>query len=149
MINAVVGSLSVHLAVHLDEYVAWTEARGRTAHYVYTQRDQIEKILKGCGFTQWREIDARQVEAWLAEQRRQGKLKQWTSNHYLIALKSFCLWMVRQGRPTDYVAYDMKAWWEWYNADHVPFKNEQLAEARMADLIGAPGSDGPGQSSGN
>jgi hypothetical protein len=33
--------------------------------------------------------------------------------------------------------------------EYVPFKNEQLAEARMADQIGAPGSDGPGQSSGN
>jgi hypothetical protein len=42
----------------------------------------------------------------------------------------------------------MKAWWEWYDAEYVPFKNEQLAEARMADQIGAPGSDGPGQSSG-
>ena len=53
------------------------------------------------------------------------------------------------GRPTDHLAYDMKAWWEWYNAEYVPFKNEQLAEARMADQIGAPGSDGPDQSSGN
>ena len=53
------------------------------------------------------------------------------------------------GQSTEHLAYDMKAWWEWYNAEYVPFKNEQLAEARMADQIGAPGSDGPGQSSGN
>jgi hypothetical protein len=53
------------------------------------------------------------------------------------------------GQPTDYLAYDMKAWWEWYNAEYVPFKNEQLAEARLAEQLGAPAADGPGQSSGN
>jgi hypothetical protein len=37
------------------------------------------------------------------------------------------------GRPTEHLAYDMKAWWEWYNAEYVPFKNEQLAQARLAE----------------
>jgi hypothetical protein len=39
------------------------------------------------------------------------------------------------GRPTEYLAYDMKAWWEWYNAEYVPFKNRQIAEARLADQV--------------
>jgi hypothetical protein len=37
------------------------------------------------------------------------------------------------GRPTDHLAYDMKAWWQWYNAEYVPFKNEQLAEQALID----------------
>ena len=53
------------------------------------------------------------------------------------------------GRPTDYLAYDMKAWWQWYNDEYVPFKNEQIAEARMADRRDAPPEPGDGQSSGN
>jgi len=37
------------------------------------------------------------------------------------------------GRPTDHLAYDMKAWWEWYNAEYVPYRNEQLAQRRAAE----------------
>ncbi|MHC5112806.1 MAG: HEAT repeat domain-containing protein [Planctomycetota bacterium] len=29
------------------------------------------------------------------------------------------------GQPTDQMGYDMRAWWEWYNTDYVPFKNRQ------------------------
>jgi hypothetical protein len=37
------------------------------------------------------------------------------------------------GRPTEHLAYDMKAWWEWYNAEYAPFKNRQVAEARLIE----------------
>jgi hypothetical protein len=36
------------------------------------------------------------------------------------------------GGPTDHLGYDMKAWWEWYNAEYVPCRNHQLAEQRAA-----------------
>jgi hypothetical protein len=43
------------------------------------------------------------------------------------------------GRSTEYLAYDMRAWWRWYNDEYVPFKNEQIMEARMArERPGAP-----------
>ncbi|MHC4590967.1 MAG: hypothetical protein ACYTAQ_17015 [Planctomycetota bacterium] len=36
-------------------------------------------------------------------------------------------------RPTDHLGYDMKAWWEWYNAQYVPCRNEQLAQRHAAE----------------
>jgi hypothetical protein len=40
------------------------------------------------------------------------------------------------GQSTEHLAYDMRAWWEWYNAEYVPFKNQQIAEQRAAGLPG-------------
>ncbi len=36
------------------------------------------------------------------------------------------------GQSTEYLGYDMRAWWEWYNGEYVPFKNEQAQLARLA-----------------
>ncbi|MCP3904687.1 MAG: hypothetical protein GY715_13755 [Planctomycetes bacterium] len=33
------------------------------------------------------------------------------------------------GHPTDDMGYDMRAWWEWYNTEYVPFKNRQRERA--------------------
>jgi hypothetical protein len=37
------------------------------------------------------------------------------------------------GQSTENLAYDMRGWWNWYNKEYVPFKNEQLAAARLAE----------------
>lgn len=37
------------------------------------------------------------------------------------------------GQPTDHLGYDVRAWAEWYNDEYVPYKNEQLAIARLAE----------------
>ena len=44
------------------------------------------------------------------------------------------------GRPTDYLGYDINAWWSWYNTQYVPYKNEQ---ARLAKLAEHPGGGEP------
>jgi hypothetical protein len=69
-----------------------------------------------------------------------------TEIHYHLVLMTTHDW----GQPTDHLAYDMRAWWHWYNDEYVPFKNEQIAEARMAGRRDAPPDSGPGgQPSGN
>jgi hypothetical protein len=36
------------------------------------------------------------------------------------------------GQPTEYLSYNVKAWWDWYNNQYVPFKNEQAQKAALA-----------------
>jgi len=39
------------------------------------------------------------------------------------------------GQPTEYLSYNIQAWWDWYNTQYVPYKNEQ---AQKAALSGPP-----------
>jgi hypothetical protein len=36
------------------------------------------------------------------------------------------------GRSTEHLAYDVRRWWEWYNREYVPFRNEQAREAAVS-----------------
>ena len=36
------------------------------------------------------------------------------------------------GQPTEYLSYNVQAWWDWYNNEYVPFKNEQAKRDAMA-----------------
>ena len=42
------------------------------------------------------------------------------------------------GQSTEHLAYNMKAWWTWYNTEYVPFRNEQAAAARLAEQNASP-----------
>ncbi len=37
------------------------------------------------------------------------------------------------GRSTAHFGYDIREWWRWYNAEYLPFKNEQILQARLAE----------------
>lgn len=39
------------------------------------------------------------------------------------------------GQPTDYLGYNIRAWWDWFNTQYVPYKREQ---AQAAELAGQP-----------
>lgn len=35
------------------------------------------------------------------------------------------------GNSTEYLSYNIQAWWDWYNTEFVPFKNEQALKAAL------------------
>ena len=35
------------------------------------------------------------------------------------------------GQSTAHLSYNVQAWWDWYNTQYVPFKNEQTAKAAI------------------
>lgn len=37
------------------------------------------------------------------------------------------------GEPTAGLGYDIRAWWEWYNGEYLPYKNRQITAARLAE----------------
>jgi hypothetical protein len=37
------------------------------------------------------------------------------------------------GKPTEYLSYNVQAWWDWFNTEYVPFKNEQAAKSALTN----------------
>ncbi len=37
------------------------------------------------------------------------------------------------GKPTEYLSYNVQSWWDWFNNEYVPFKNEQAAKAALTN----------------
>ncbi len=67
----------------------------------------MKRLFDACRFTYWNDINASGLMASLKEMRDGGKASAYTSNMYLTAAKSFCGWMVRDGRavvsPLDHL----------------------------------------------
>ena len=103
-------TLLAHLDGHFDAEGKLTEpgfkqaleARGNTGVHVKLTTDRVRKILDGCGFFQWKDINApgaaTKVEVFLADLRAQGDISGVTFNYYLRDLRSFCRWLARNGK---------------------------------------------------
>ena len=88
------------LVEHLDEWRATLLAKGRSEKYANGSRVHAGYVVDGCGLKRWGDIQASRVQAWLGDQRREG-MGAVTCNHRLRAFKSFCRWMVRDGRAAE------------------------------------------------
>jgi integrase len=101
----IVDKFDVHrgrpLVEHLDEYEEHLCAKGNTEKHVKLKVGRIRKAIKGCGFSTLRDIVPSRVEGWLAGERDAKRFSAQTSNHYLVVLKGFCTWLVRERRAPD------------------------------------------------
>jgi integrase len=76
-------------------------AKGATALYVRVVTARVCRIFDGCGFRSWNDIDPSKVMAFLSGMQAGKKhVGAATFNAYLVALKTFCTWMVNEGRAT-------------------------------------------------
>ena len=103
-------ALARPLMEHLAEFRENLLAKGTTQKQARQTHNEIERILVGCQITFWPDISASRIQNYLAELRRDklGKrgLSARTSNGYLQSMKSFCIWMAREGRaPENPLAY--------------------------------------------
>ena len=102
----------------LDEHVdgapdlpGWRQslmAKGATALYVSVVTARVHRILEGCVFQTWNDIDPSMVMAFLSGLQAGKKgVGAATFNAYLVAMKTFCTWMVHEGRaahsPVDHL----------------------------------------------
>ena len=98
-----------HLARALEEHLAdWQEAlraKGTTERQVQQVHNRAKRIMDDCGFVVWGDIRAAKVQKALAEMRKDTEKKRGisaqTSNWYLQAGKSFCEWLVKEGRAPE------------------------------------------------
>jgi len=81
-------------------------ASGCKAHHIKKQLNRVTAVAGGCQWNRATDIASEPMKIWLAEQRRGvGRTKSLSvesSNHYLVAVRSFCRWLVeRRVLPTD------------------------------------------------
>jgi len=88
------------LSDHLADYRRHLESKENAVTHVRQSESYIRKIVAGCSFKNIREISASRVSTWLADLRKKGKGHR-TSNAYLVAIKGFTRWMVRDRRALE------------------------------------------------
>jgi len=105
------------LVEHIDgapDTPGWRQhltAKGGTGEHVKKSCARVRRILDGCRFAFWSDISASRTSAFLHELRAdkadaKGKVTRRgisaaTFNHHLVAFKSFCKWMVKDGRASE------------------------------------------------
>ena len=86
------------LLEHLDDFAQALRDGDRTDKHVKLTKNRVKALLEGCGLRFWSEIDAGKVEGYLAARRNgEENLSKRSCNYYLLALRSFCRWMVTHG----------------------------------------------------
>ncbi len=100
LLDQAAASLTQPLTEHVKAYLRWlADYKGRSRQYTMNRAGELAKLLNGCKFHTWADIDHRIVETWLTGLIVGGQKKR-TCNGYAEAIKGFCKYMVREGRAT-------------------------------------------------
>jgi integrase len=86
------------LAQHVADYRQYLKSKANEARYIAMAVGRVEALLAGCRFRYIRQIRPTTVANWLRQQRETDQFGVATSNDYLVAIKAFCNWLVRDGR---------------------------------------------------
>ena len=78
------------LVEHLEDFKRSLSARGNTKQHVMMTFRRAKKVIEGCRFANWNDIQASKVQSYVA-----------TFNYYLKAAKQFCKWMVQDRRASE------------------------------------------------
>ena len=98
------------LSEHPEDFEAFLESKGNTASHVSLTVNRVSAAIEGCGFKRLADLNAGKVANWLSDRRKPKKnhdgdvvlgLGIVSSNHHLVALKSFGNWLVRDRRSPE------------------------------------------------
>ena len=98
------------LAEHLEDFREFLESKGNTASHVALTVNRVSAAFEGSGFKGLADLNAGRVANWLSDRRKPKKNKDGdavlglgiaSSNHHLVALKSFGGWLVRDRRSPE------------------------------------------------
>ena len=110
LIDAEAATATKTLAEHLDDFAVTLAAGDVSAKQVELVTGRARRIIEGCNFRYWSDIQASKAMVYLGDLRagrivtsrrsKQGIGAQ-TFNFYLGALKQFCSWMVKDRRARE------------------------------------------------
>ncbi len=127
---------------HLGAYREFLRSKGNTENHTNVTARRIALICRECGFTTLNDLAAGKVATWLKDRRESG-LSPAGSNHYLVAVKAFGNWLVKDRRwPENPFAYLSRV-----NAKvdvrvvRRALSNEELSRVIDAAMTGAPFRD--------
>ncbi len=89
------------LVEHLGDFENSLSAKRNTLKHAKQVASRVRRIVKGCKFVHWPDIQASKVEGFLADLQKSGSISAQTFNHYLKAAKEFTAWMVQDGRASE------------------------------------------------
>ena len=92
--------LASSLTEHLKGFRDFLEAKANTPEHVTLTLSRIRAVMVGCGFKRLADLNADKVGNWLKTRREEseGRFGVATSNHHLVAVKSFGNWLVKAQR---------------------------------------------------
>lgn len=85
------------LKEHIADFRNHLESKGDCADHVKLTESRVRSVIEGCRFQRIPDVSASRISDWLKEQ-RDGGMGISTSNGYLIAVKSFMNWLVKDRR---------------------------------------------------
>jgi integrase len=91
------------LTEHIDAWHQNMLDTGKTEAHANLYKARAAKLIDGCGFVRFADVESERVEGWLAKQRR-GGMSVRTSNFYLGSVVALCRWMIRNKRTSVGVA---------------------------------------------
>ena len=98
------------LTEHLEDFRGYLDSKGNTPEHVSLTVSRIEAAFAGCRFEKLADLNAGRVGNWLSDRRKPKKSSDGdvvlglgiaSSNHHLVALKSFGNWLVRDRRASE------------------------------------------------
>ena len=98
------------LAEHVEDFRGFLESKANTAQHVALTVGRVLSVVDGCKFQRLADLNAGRVAAWLSDRRKPKTDKDGqtipglgivSSNHHLVALKSFGNWLVRDRRSPE------------------------------------------------
>ena len=98
------------LAEHVEHFQSFLESKGNTAAHVTLTVQRLSAVVDGCKFKKLSDLNAGRVSGWLADRRKTKTDKEGeiiaglsvaSSNHYLVAMKSFGHWLVKDRRGPE------------------------------------------------
>jgi integrase/recombinase XerD len=88
------------MGVHIERFEGSLRAKDDADRHVKLTIARITAICDGCKFRRIPHIRASSVSEWLTDRREEG-MGISTANGYLVAMKSFCQWLVRDNRSRE------------------------------------------------
>ncbi|MHC4397244.1 MAG: tyrosine-type recombinase/integrase, partial [Planctomycetota bacterium] len=85
--------LTTPLSVHLKTFIESRKAKNCKQQHISKTESSISKVLVGCGFRLWSDIDGTTVETFLAKGRGDNGYGEGTYNAHLTAVKTFTRWL--------------------------------------------------------
>lgn len=86
------------IAQHLKDYRQYLKSKENNSRYIDLAVGRVKALLAGCRFRRIADIRPTSTANWLRGQRETDAFGVATSNDYLVAVKAFCNWLVRDGR---------------------------------------------------
>ena len=86
------------LSQHVKDYEQHLKSKANAPRYIALAIGRIKALVAGCRFRYLGHIKPSAVANWLRGRREADAFGIATSNDYLVAIRAFCNWLVREGR---------------------------------------------------